>query len=191
MNLPNKLTMLRIILIPAFLVVYLAGPFSQEITLPFSLGTSTINEWLALFIFVVAAITDWLDGYLARKMELISSFGKLMDPLADKMLVCAALVAFTATGEIGAWVAIVILCREFYISGFRQLALERNIVMAADLLGKIKTVLQIVLIIFVLVPFINIPVLTFALSILAVIFTIWSGIDYTWKNRQVLKGQKI
>jgi len=176
MNLPNKITLLRIVLIPAFLVVYLMQPFDAE-----------VNTWLSLILFSVAAATDALDGYLARKLKLVSNFGKLMDPLADKLLVAAALVAFAAMGDLSVWVAIIIISREFYISGLRQLALEQNIVMAADLLGKLKTIFQIVLIIYVLLP---IEALVFApvtvgLAIIAVIFTIWSAVDYTLKNKQL------
>jgi len=180
MNLPNKITLLRIVLIPAFLVVYLMQPFGED-----------LNAWLALIIFSVAAATDALDGYLARRLKLISNFGKLMDPLADKLLVAAALVAFAAMGDLSVWVAIIIISREFYISGLRQLALEQNIVMAADLLGKLKTVFQIVLIIYVLLPlqFLVFTPVTIALAIIAVVFTIWSAVDYTLKNKQVFRSK--
>jgi len=179
MNLPNKITLLRILLIPVFLVVYLAEPFEP-----------LVNIWVALILFSVAAITDALDGYLARKLKLITNFGKLMDPLADKLLVCSALVAFTATGAVPAWATVLIIAREFYISGFRQLALEQNLVMAATGLGKIKTVFQITLIVYILLPFewlVFAPV-TAGLVIATVVFTIWSAVDYTVKNMQVFTG---
>ncbi|MCL2285752.1 MAG: CDP-diacylglycerol--glycerol-3-phosphate 3-phosphatidyltransferase [Firmicutes bacterium] len=182
MNLPNKITVLRILLIPAFLVVYLAQPLPQ-----------LANNWLALVLFVVAASTDALDGYLARRMNLVSNFGKLIDPLADKLLVCSVLVAFTAIGTVPAWATILIIAREFYISGFRQLALEQNLVVAASGLGKMKTIFQIVLIVYILLPwpfdfFIFAPV-TLALTIIAVVFTLWSGLDYTTKNLHVFTNK--
>ena len=179
MNLPNKITVSRILLIPVFLLVYLLQPFSD-----------IANTWLALCLFVVAAATDALDGYLARRLNLISNFGKLIDPLADKILVCSVLVAFTATGAVPAWATILIIAREFYISGFRQLALEQNLVMAATSLGKAKTIFQIALILYILLPFDNLifaPV-TWALIIAAVVFTLWSGLDYTVKNLHVFRG---
>jgi len=180
MNLPNKITLARIALIPLFLVVYFAQPFPQ-----------IINQWLALVIFVVAASTDALDGYYARKLKLVTNFGKLIDPLADKLLVCSVLVAFTATGLVPAWATILIIAREFYISGVRQLALEQNVVMAATGLGKVKTTFQITLIVYVILPppfdfFIFWPV-TLALVIITVFFTLWSGWDYTAKNLHVFK----
>ena len=181
MNLPNKITLARICLIPIFLVVYLVQPFGE-----------ILNMWLALVIFVTAAATDALDGYLARKLKLVTNFGKLMDPLADKILVCSVLVAFTAVGAVPAWATILIITREFYISGFRQLALEQNLVMAATGLGKVKTVFQITLIVYIILPppfdfFIFAPV-TVGLIILAVLFTLWSGLDYTVKNLHVFRG---
>jgi len=183
MNLPNRITVSRIILIPIFLVVYLAQPFGD-----------LANNWIALVLFVVAASTDALDGYLARKMKLVSNFGKLIDPLADKLLVCSVLVAFTYVGEVPAWATIIIIAREFYISGFRQLALEQNIVMAATGLGKVKTVFQITLIVYILLPWpfsllVFAPV-TWALIVTAVVFTIWSAVDYTAKNMQVFGSVK-
>ena len=178
MNLPNKITVARILLIPIFLVVYLLEP------LP-----ALANTWVALFIFVLAASTDALDGYLARKLKLVTNFGKLIDPLADKILVCAVLVAFTARGVVPAWATILIITREFYISGFRQLAIEQNIVMAASGLGKMKTIFQITLIVYVLLPFLVFDPVILALTIIAVFFTLWSGWDYTAKNMAVLKGE--
>ena len=180
MNLPNKITLARIGLIPIFLVVYLATPFGEM-----------VNTWTALVIFVIAASTDALDGYLARKLQLVSNFGKLIDPLADKMLVCSVLVAFTYTGSVPAWATILIIVREFYISGFRQLALEQNLVVAATGLGKVKTIFQITMIVYILLPwpfdfFVFAPV-TLALIILAVFFTVWSGVDYTIKNLHVFR----
>ena len=184
MNLPNRITLARICLIPIFLVVYLAQPF-----------VPVANQWLALVIFVIAASTDALDGYYARKLKLVTNFGKLIDPLADKLLVCSVLVAFTATGLVPAWATILIIAREFYISGLRQLALEQNLVMAATWLGKVKTTFQITLIVYVILPwpldfFIFAPV-TLVLIIATVAVTLWSGWDYTAKNLHVFKSREI
>ena len=180
MNLPNKITLARIFLIPIFLVIYLVEPFP-----------ALANDWTGLVIFVIAASTDALDGYLARKMKLVSNFGKLIDPLADKMLVCSVLVAFTYTGQVPAWATIIIIVREFYISGFRQLALEQNLVLAATGLGKVKTTFQITLIVYILLPwpfdfFVFAPV-TLGLIIAAVVFTLWSAADYTVKNLHIFR----
>lgn len=181
MNLPNKITVARVLLIPIFLVVYLVQPFAD-----------VPNQWVALTLFVIAASTDALDGYLARRMNLVSNFGKLIDPLADKLLVCSVLVAFTAMGEVPAWATIVIIAREFYISGFRQLALEQNLVLAATGLGKLKTIFQITLLVYVLLPlqFLVFEYVTLGLVIVAVVFTLWSAVDYTAKNTQVF-GERL
>lgn len=183
MNLPNRITLFRIFLVPAFLVAYLARP----------LGDGPANQWLALSLFVTAAVTDALDGYLARRLGLVTNFGKLVDPLADKLLVCSALVAFVHTGAVPVWAAIVIVAREFYVSGFRQLALEQGLVLAAGAWGKIKMGLQLALIIYIIVPppldaLRFGPVVT-ALVALAVLATLYSAADYTWRNRSIL-GQK-
>ncbi|MCL1864139.1 MAG: CDP-diacylglycerol--glycerol-3-phosphate 3-phosphatidyltransferase [Defluviitaleaceae bacterium] len=178
MNLPNKITLLRVFLIPAFLVIYLVKPFPE-----------IANEWVVLVLFVVAAITDAVDGYLARKLGQVTNFGKLMDPLADKMLVCAAFIAFTYTGSMHAWVTIILISREFYISGLRQLALEQNIVLAASSSAKWKTGMQIALIIYLLLPFpftiLQIAPLEIALTIATVAISIYSAVQYTYKTRSL------
>jgi len=187
MNLANKITLLRVILIPIFLFVYLVQPLPE---IP--------NLWLAIFIFTVAAITDAIDGYVARKYQLVSNFGKLMDPLADKLLVCSALVAYLATGSLSGqfaiWAVIIMISREFYVSGLRMLALEQNKVLAASRGGKTKTGLQIALIIVVLLP---IQMLSFdwlftlhnwiVLVLLAIttIVSVWSVVDYTLRNKDI------
>ncbi|MDD3394351.1 MAG: CDP-diacylglycerol--glycerol-3-phosphate 3-phosphatidyltransferase [Clostridia bacterium] len=177
MNLPNKLTMLRVILIPVFLLVLFLAP-------------SPMNRYIAVVIFIVASLTDFLDGYLARKWNLVSNFGKFMDPLADKLLVMAALVSMVQLGDLPSWAVILILAREFAITGFRTLAMEANIVMAASWWGKVKTTVQMIMIIVVLLelPFVGISVMENILVGLAVFFTILSGADYIIKNKQVLKG---
>jgi len=184
MNLPNKITLLRVFLIPAFLIVYLVKPFPE---IP--------NEWIALVLFVVAAITDAVDGYLARKLGLVTNFGKLMDPLADKMLVCAAFIAFTYTGSLHAWSTIVLISREFYISGLRQLALEQNIVLAAITSAKWKTGIQITLIVYLLLPFpftiLQIAPLTLVLTVVTVAISIYSAVEYTYKTKSLFAGSKL
>ena len=178
MNLPNKITLLRVVLIPAFLVVYLANPIGG---IP--------NEWLALVLFVIAAVTDAVDGYLARRLGLVTNFGKLMDPLADKMLVCAAFIAFTAAGMLPAWATIILISREFYISGLRQLALEQKIVVAASGSAKIKTAMQITLIIYILLPYpfseLYFAPVALALIIVTTIISVYSAAEYTYKNKLV------
>lgn len=177
MNLPNELTLLRVVLIPVFLLVLFCAPVPM-------------NRYVAVVIFVIASVTDFLDGYLARKWNLVSNFGKFMDPLADKLLVMAALVSMVELGDLPGWVTVVILAREFTITGFRTLAMEANIVMAASWWGKVKTTVQMLMIILVLLdlPMAGIAVVEKLLIALAVFFTILSGADYIIKNKEVLKG---
>lgn len=177
MNLANKLTMLRVVMIPAFLLVLFLAP-------------EPMNRYIAVIIFIVASLTDMLDGKIARKYNMVSNFGKFMDPLADKLLVMSALVSMVALKDLAAWVVIVILAREFAITGFRTLAMEANIVMAASWWGKVKTTTQMIMIPVLLLnlPFACMPVLEKLLVILAVFFTIFSGADYIIKNKQVLMG---
>ncbi|MCL2202793.1 MAG: CDP-diacylglycerol--glycerol-3-phosphate 3-phosphatidyltransferase [Defluviitaleaceae bacterium] len=183
MNLPNKITLFRVLMIPVFLLVYMAKPFGEVASL-----------WTALAIFAIASISDAIDGALARRYGLMTNFGKLMDPLADKLLVCAALVAFVASGTIPGWAGVIFISREFFVSGLRQLALEQNVVLAASVGGKIKTVTQMVLIHFVLVPippFLTdaFPVvqpareaIVWVLLILSIVASVLSMLDYGYKN---------
>lgn len=177
MNLPNKLTLLRVFMIPIFLLVLFLAP-------------EPVNRYVAVVIFIVASLTDMLDGKIARKYNLVSNFGKFMDPLADKLLVMSALVSMVALEDLAAWVVIIILAREFAITGFRTLAMEANIVMAASWWGKVKTTTQMIMIPVVLLqlPFSCMPVVENILVALAVFFTIFSGADYMIKNKQVLHG---
>ena len=178
MNLPNKITMIRVILIPFFVFFMLTDfvPYSNVI---------------AVAIFIVASLTDTLDGYLARKYELVSNFGKFMDPLADKLLVCSALICFVAipSGPMPAWVVIVIMSREFIISGFRLVASDAGVVIAASYWGKIKTVVQMLMSILLIFNFegsvINIVENVFIYA--AVILTVISLIDYMVKNWNVMQ----
>ena len=176
MNLPNKLTTLRMILVPVFIVLYLLG-----YSIP------------ALVVFVVASFTDSLDGYLARKYNLVTDYGKIMDPLADKLLVTSALVCMVQTALVPAWMVIVILAREFAITGLRAVAAGQGKVIAAAWSGKIKTVTQMIAVIFLLLnnwPFslIGIPFDRIMLWI-AVIMTIYSGCEYIYKNRQFFQDR--
>ena len=143
MNLPNKLTILRVFMIPFFLIFLL---------LDFS-GTN--GKYIALLLFVVASFTDFLDGYLARKYKLVTNFGKFMDPLADKLLVSAALISFVELGKLPSWIVITIISREFIISGFRLVAADSGVVIAASYWGKFKTVTQMIMIILLIIDFNN------------------------------------
>jgi len=176
MNLPNKITFLRVLMIPLYLIVYLARPLSE-----------TPNMWLALVIFAAASITDAIDGYVARKYKLVTNFGKLMDPLADKLLVSAALIAFTATGALPAWAVVLMISREFYITGLRQLAIEQGTVLAASGWGKFKTAMQITLVIYILlpIPFFKFDWIITGLLIITILASVFSAVDYTVKNKQV------
>lgn len=178
MNLPNKITILRVCLIPFFIV--------------FMLVTSMPGgNYIAAFIFILASLTDALDGYLARKHNLVTNFGKFMDPLADKLLVCAALVCFVqiSTIPMPAWVVIVIISREFAISGFRIVAADKGIVIAASYWGKFKTTSQMVMSILLILQ-IDHPVfeaLEQAFIYISLLLTVVSLVDYLYKNKNVLK----
>ncbi len=179
MNTPNKLTIARIIMIP-FFVAFLMYDI-----------TGNADKWIALTIFVVASLTDLLDGYLARKYHLVTNFGKFMDPLADKLLVCSALICFTSTGQLPAWITIIIIAREFIISGFRLIAADNGIVIAASYWGKFKTVSQMIMIILMIMNIQNV-VFQGAITVfvvIAVALTIISLVDYIMKNKNVLSMQ--
>ena len=179
MNLPNKLTTFRVILIP-FFVFFMLAP-----------NMTGINHYIAAAIFIVASLTDLLDGKIARKYNLVTNFGKFMDPLADKLLVCSAMICLIQTGQLAAWIVVIIIAREFIISGFRLIASDNGGVIAASYWGKFKTTFQmlmvIVLILNVQMPFFQIlgKILTYA----ALILTVVSLIDYIVKNKDVLKEQ--
>lgn len=173
MNLPNKLTMGRIFAIPVFIVVFLMD-----------------YRAAAAIIFILAAVTDMLDGHIARKHNLVTNFGKLMDPLADKLLVMSALIGLVEVGDVAGWMVAIILGREFIITGMRQVAAAQGIVIAAGTTGKIKTILQMIAIPLLILenwPFsalgINVPVDIIFLW-LALIMTIVSGAEYIVKNKQ-------
>lgn len=177
MNIANKLTVLRMILVPFFILFLITD------IIPHPMG-----RYIALGVFIIASLTDFLDGHLARSRNLITNFGKFMDPLADKLLVTAALVCFTYTGELSPWVVMVIIAREFIISGFRLVAASNGIVIAASWWGKIKTVSQMFMIIVILLN-INTTIMAAVEGILiwtAVILTIVSLVDYIMKNKNVI-----
>lgn len=180
MNLPNKLTIMRVILIP-FFVFFLLSPYFPA-----------YGNYIAVAIFIVASLTDMLDGKIARKYNLVTNFGKFMDPLADKLLVCSAMICLIELDRLAAWIVIVIIAREFIISGFRLVASDNGVVIAASYWGKFKTTFQmlmvIVLILDIQMPFFQI--LGTVLTYVALILTVVSLTDYIVKNKDVLKDQK-
>ena len=186
MNLPNKLTVFRVILIVPFVVLLLGG-FQQWswFTTLFS-GILPYTDYIAVGIFIVASLTDLLDGKIARKYGLVTNFGKFMDPLADKLLVCSALICLIQLGQLPAWVVIVIISREFIISGFRLVAADNGIVIAASYWGKFKTVFQMTAVVLLIFNIPALSVLTSAVLWIAVILTVVSLVDYVAKNIKVL-----
>lgn len=180
MNTPNKLTVARMIMVP-FLVVFLLTGWGGE-----------ANRYISLLIFVAASITDWLDGYLARKNHLVTNFGKFMDPLADKLLVCSAMICMIEIGRLPAWFVIIIIGREFIISGFRLIAAENGIVIAANYWGKFKTVSQMIMIILLILHFdLSVFVILKQIFIwLSLALTVISLMTYIWQNRSVLSMQE-
>lgn len=190
MNLPNKLTVLRIFMIPIFMVVALAQ--LDWGTLTFSNTELPITQLVAAIIFAVASITDWLDGKIARKHNLVTNFGKFADPLADKMLVMTAFVVLVEQGKAAAWIVAIIVCRELAVTGLRLLLVEDGEVMAAAWPGKIKTATQMIAIILLLinnVPFVAMGIpLDLIMLYTCLIATIYSGVDYFIKNKHVFQG---
>lgn len=190
MNIANKLTLLRIIMIPVFLVFLIPNEIPGLADWINSAGENVqiLFSWIALGIFVLASFTDFLDGFIARKYNMISNFGKFMDPLADKLLVCSALIGLMSLQKLNIWFVLIIIARDFIISGFRLVAAERGVVIAAGMSGKIKTALQMILI-GCLIPTIHIPfysIFLLILEIIVLILTIFSLFEYIIKNRTVL-----
>lgn len=182
MNIANKLTVLRIVLVPFFLLCFYVEALQQPLVV---LNFSTTYAYaLALLIFAVAAATDWLDGYLARKYDLISDFGKFMDPLADKMLTTAAFLVFVDQSLLASWMVFVILTREFIVSGLRMSAATSGIVIAAGASGKFKTVLQFFAIIALLI-YPKLTPLNVGLIYAMIVATLYSGAEYVIQNRKV------
>lgn len=175
MNLPNKITVFRMCMVPVFLIFMLVPGIPGA-------------KYIALVIFAVASASDFLDGYLARKNNLVTDFGKFMDPLADKLLVCSALICFVESGKVPAWIVILIIAREFIISGFRLIAADNNIVIAANYWGKAKTVVQMFMCLFFIVDFDG-TVVNIAEQVLmygAAALTVISLLDYLYVNRRVI-----
>ncbi|NLJ90488.1 MAG: CDP-diacylglycerol--glycerol-3-phosphate 3-phosphatidyltransferase [Clostridiales bacterium] len=175
MNLPNKITLGRVFLIPIFLIFYLTR---------FQYG-----EYIAGAIFIIASLTDFVDGHLARKHNLVTNFGKFIDPLADKLLVVSALICFVERNLVAAWIVIIIIAREFIISGLRLVAVTSGIVIAASPWGKLKTVSQMIMCILLIFNF-DIPLLSVLEQVfiyLALILTVISLVDYMYKNRNVIE----
>lgn len=179
MNLPNKITIFRVIMIPVFLVLLLVP------SIPY-------NNILACVVFVVACLSDFLDGYLARKLHLVTNFGKFMDPIADKLLVCSALICFVDLSYMPSWIVIIIIAREFIINGFRLIASDNGVVIAASYWGKFKTTFQMIACILLILqlPFGWADVAEQIFIYLALAFTVISLVDYLWKNRKVLSEKK-
>ena len=175
MNLPNKLTIFRVILIP-FFVFFLLAPYFPE-----------YGKYIATAIFIVASLTDMADGKIARKYNLVTNFGKFMDPLADKLLVCSAMICLVEIDRLAAWIVIVIIAREFIISGFRLVASDNGIVIAASYWGKFKTTFQMIMIILLILnidyPYSNI--VNMVIMYIALALTIISLLDYIIKNYKV------
>lgn len=179
MNLPNKLTILRVILIPFFLVALMVDGIPA-------------GKWIALGIFILASITDTLDGQIARRKNLVTNFGKFMDPLADKLLVCSAMIAMIDLRRIPCWVVIIIIAREFIISGFRLVASDNGVVIAAGWWGKIKTVVQMIMVIVLIADFGGkvVAVIENVLIYAALALTVISLVDYIIKNKDVISDFK-
>ncbi len=177
MNLPNKLTIFRVILIPFFVVLLL-------------FDLTAYDKWIALGIFIVASLTDFLDGYIARKYNLVTNFGKFMDPLADKLLVCSAMICLVELARIPAWVVIVIIAREFIISGFRLVASDNGVVIAASYWGKFKTTFQILMICLMIADLEPLAIVTQIVMWVALALTVISLVDYLVKNKSVMQDNQ-
>ena len=175
MNLPNKLTLLRVLMIPFFVFFLLYDKLGYT------------GRIIALVLFCAASFTDYLDGHIARKYHLVTNFGKFMDPLADKLLVCSALICFVGKGQLAAWIVIIIIAREFIISGFRLVASDNGVVIAANYWGKFKTVSQMIMIILIILDLDVLHILTQIFIWIALALTLISLEEYIRQNIGVLK----
>jgi CDP-diacylglycerol--glycerol-3-phosphate 3-phosphatidyltransferase len=178
MNLPNKLTLFRVILIVPFVILLLGGHAIPAI--------SGYADYISLVIFIVASLTDLLDGKIARKYNLVTNFGKFMDPLADKLLVCSALICLIELDRIPAWIVIIIISREFIISGFRLIAADNRVVIAASYWGKFKTTFQMIMVCLMIANISALSVLTQIIMWIALALTVISLVDYLIKNKGVI-----
>ena len=175
MNLPNKLTVLRVILVPFFVVFLLLSK------------TTETMKWIALALFIVASLTDLLDGHIARSRNLVTTFGKFMDPLADKILTISGMICFIELGRIPSWIVVIIVAREFIISGFRLIATEHGIVIAANYWGKWKTTFQMIMIILMIMNIPSLQMVTTIVMWVALILTIVSLVTYIAQNMDVVR----
>ncbi|WP_428908598.1 CDP-diacylglycerol--glycerol-3-phosphate 3-phosphatidyltransferase [Niallia sp. Krafla_26] len=192
MNLPNKITISRILMIPIFVIIMLV-PFSWgDITI---LGTTMpVTHFVGALIFIIASTTDWIDGHFARKYNLVTNMGKFLDPLADKLLVSAALIVLVELQMAPSWIVIIIISREFAVTGLRLVLAGEGEVVAANMLGKIKTWTQIIAISALLLHNIFFEWFSFSFDMLALwialFFTVWSGLDYFIKNKEPFMRSK-
>lgn len=178
MNLPNRLTVLRVCMVPVFVFLMLWD------------GLGDVRKYVAAVIFILASMTDWLDGYLARKNNLVTDFGKFMDPIADKLLVCSALICLVERGMLAAWIVIIIIGREFIISGFRLVASDKGTVIAASYWGKFKTVSQMIMVILLILELGGVfDMIASVLVWISLALTVISLVDYLRKNWGVLDGE--
>jgi len=178
MNLPNKLTVLRVVLVPFFVAALLISKSVEPM------------KWAALVLFIVASLTDLLDGKIARKYNLVTTFGKFMDPLADKVLTISGMICLIELGRIPSWIVVIIVAREFIISGFRLIATEHGIVIAANYWGKFKTTFQMIMIILMIMNIPQLQIVTNIVMWIALALTLISLWTYIMANKQVLAGEK-
>lgn len=190
MNLPNKLTIFRMILIVPFVLLLLGRYYAWGWFAALFGGILEYVDYIALAIFIIASLTDLVDGKIARKYNLVTNFGKFMDPLADKLLVCAAMIALVELGRIPSWIVIIIISREFIISGFRLIASDNGVVIAASYWGKFKTTFQMIMVCLMIANFPKLQLLTDIIMWVALILTVVSLVDYLMKNKDVMKDTK-
>ena len=178
MNLPNKLTVVRMVLVPFFVAALLLSKTNDSL------------KWVALALFVIASLTDFADGYIARKYNLVTNFGKFMDPLADKILTISGMICLVELGRIPSWIVVIIVAREFIISGFRLVAAENGVVIAANYWGKFKTTFQMIMIILMIMNIPQLQIVTNIVMWIALALTLISLWTYIMANKQVLAGDK-
>ena len=179
MNLPNKLTVLRMVLVPFFVATLLLSQNNDSL------------KWVALVLFIVASLTDFADGYIARKYNLITNFGKFMDPLADKILTISGMICLIELGRIPSWIVVIIVAREFIISGFRLVAAENGVVIAANYWGKFKTTFQMIMIILMIMNIPRLGLVTDIVMWIALLLTIISLATYIMQNMEVVRTMEL
>ncbi len=190
MNLPNKLTIFRMILIVPFVLLLLGGFHQWGWFMTIFGGIIEYVDYISLGIFILASLTDLVDGKIARKYNLVTNFGKFMDPLADKLLVCSAMICLVEMMRIPSWVVIIIISREFIISGFRLVASDKGVVIAANYWGKFKTTFQMIMVCLMIANIEKIQIVTDIVMWVALALTAISLVDYVWKNRSVMADTK-